>query len=413
MRAVYKHTEVGVIPEDWGVSRLSTCLLGKAEYGINAPSVPFSESLPQYIRITDISPDGRFDPAPAVSVKSDGDGKYLVKDGDVLLARTGASVGKSYRYRREDGPLVFAGFLIRVSPDPQKLDSVFLHSLLQTGRYWSWVRQNSLRSGQPGINGIEYGGFLLPLPCLAEQRAIAEALGDVDAAVEGLERLIAKKRDLKQAAMQQLLTGQTRLPGFSGEWEEKRLGDVVETDPASLSAQTKPNFSFNYIALEDVDRGRLLGWSEQQFRTAPSRAKRILQQGDILVSTVRPSLQAHLLFSLEESQHPWVCSTGFCVVRCKVGISNPAFIFALLFSPAIERQIVTLTAGSNYPAINSGDVRGLIIRLPNYHEQSAIAIVLSDMDAELAALQAQLDKTRLIKQAMMQDLLTGRVRLPY
>src|ERR1022692_4522879 len=91
----------------------------------------------------------------------------------------------------------------------------------------------------------------------AEQRAIAATMSDVDALLGGLDRLIAKKRDLKQAALQQLLTGQTRLPGFYGKWEVKLLGDVVDTDPENLGSETKSDFAFNYIALEDVDRGVL------------------------------------------------------------------------------------------------------------------------------------------------------------
>lgn len=242
-----------------------------------------------------------------------------------------------------------------------------------------------------------------------EQRAIATALSDIDALIAGLEQLIAKKRDLKQAAMQQLLTGQTRLPGFSGVWEVKLLGDVAEVDPDNLSASTDPQYEFRYIALENVDRGTLVGYSEQIFSTAPSRARRKLQAGDILVSTVRPNLQSHLLFS--ESLGDWVCSTGFSVVRCRFERAIPAYVYAHFFADAVNSQIDALLTGSNYPAINSGDVRALKIAFPSVEEQQAIAIVLSDLDAELAALETRLAKTRALKTGMMQELLTGRTRL--
>ena len=231
----------------------------------------------------------------------------------------------------------------------------------------------------------------------------------MDALLGGLERLIAKKRDLKQAAMQQLLTGQTRLPGFHGEWEVKRLGEVVDTDPENLSSETRPDFAFKYIALEDVDRGFLRSYSEQRFANAPSRARRKLRLHDVLVSTVRPNLQSHLLFRNEGSD--WVCSTGFCIVRCHQGVTHPGYIFSHLFANQVSSQIEALLTGSNYPAINSGDVRALEIPLPDFAEQTAIAAVLSDMDAELSALEARRDKTRALKQAMMQELLTGRTRL--
>jgi type I restriction enzyme S subunit len=231
----------------------------------------------------------------------------------------------------------------------------------------------------------------------------------VDALLGALEKLIAKKRDLKQAAMQQLLTGHTRLPGFSGEWEVKRLRDVADTDPENLGSDTSPDFAFNYISLEDVDQGTLASYSEQIFRTAPSRARRKLRKNDLLVSTVRPNLKSHHLFRDDGQQ--WVCSTGFCVVRCREEVTHPGYVFFHLFGDCVTRQIEALLTGSNYPAINSGDVRALEIPLPKYAEQVAIAAVLSDMDAEIAALEQQLAKTRALKQGMMQELLTGKTRL--
>jgi type I restriction enzyme S subunit len=263
---------------------------------------------------------------------------------------------------------------------------------------------------QPKLALTRIRKFAIPLPPTeTERRAIATALGDVDALLGGLERLIAKKRDLKQAAMQQLLTGQTRLPGFHGEWEARQLGDVVDTDPENLGTDTRPNFAFSYIALEDVDRGVLRSHSGQVFRAAPSRARRKLRSNDVLVSTVRPNLQSHLLFRGYAGN--WVCSTGFCVVRCREGVTNPGFVFNQLFAENVARQLNALLTGSNYPAINSSDVRALTIPFPEFAEQTAIAAVLSDMDGELASLEARRDKTHVLKQGMMQELLTGKTRL--
>jgi type I restriction enzyme S subunit len=251
--------------------------------------------------------------------------------------------------------------------------------------------------------------FWVALPSAPERRAIADALGDVDALLGALDQFIAKKRDLKQAAMQQLLTGKTRLPGFSGEWHVRSLEDVADTDPESLGSDTRPDFAFNYIALEDVDRGRLTSNSEQVFASAPSRARRMLRVNDVLVSTVRPNLQSHLLFRSEVGD--WVCSTGFCVVRCRPNVTHPKYLFSHLFASCVNQQIEALLTGSNYPAINSGDVRALKIPTPEYEEQTAISAALADMDAELMALDERLAKTRDIKRAMMQELLTGRTRL--
>lgn len=231
----------------------------------------------------------------------------------------------------------------------------------------------------------------------------------MDALLDGLDRLIAKKRAIKQAAMQQLLTGQTRLPGFRGEWEVKRLGNIVNIDPESLGGDTQKDFQFNYMSLEDVDEGILRSYSEQIFSTSPSRARRRIRENDVLVSTVRPNLKSHLLF--KKGAGSWVCSTGFCVLRCPEGVIHPGYIFFHLFASHVNRQIDALLTGSNYPAINSSDVRALEVPFPGYAEQVAIASVLNDMDAEITALETRHTKTSALKQAMMQELLTGRTRL--
>ena len=196
---------------EWEVKRLGDCLISRPDYGINAPAVPFSDRLPAYIRITDISEDSRFSPEKLVSVRAANAGNYYLSDGDLVFARTGASVGKSYLYNPLDGRLVFAGFLIRVRPDPAILIPAFLAAYATTDAYWNWVRLMSMRSGQPGINGNEYAQLPISLPSIPEQTAIAAVLSDMDAGIAAVERKRDKTRALKQGMMQELLTGKTRL----------------------------------------------------------------------------------------------------------------------------------------------------------------------------------------------------------
>ncbi len=273
--------------------------------------------------------------------------------------------------------------------------------------HWKAVASSSRKD--PNITGNDVRAFELPLPPIEEQRSIAAALSDVDALLTKLDQLVAKKRDLKEAAMEQLLTGRRRLSGFAGPWPTARIEELADVDPSALPSGTSQNFAFNYISLEDVDRGSLNAWSEQTFATAPSRARRLLKPQDVLVSTVRPNLQSHLLFA--GGHGDWVCSTGFAVLRAKPGRASPRFLFECLFSSVVTRQIESMLTGSNYPAINSGDVRRLVVPAPEYDEQAAIASVLADMGAEIAALEARGEKTRQLKQGMMQALLTGRIRL--
>ncbi|MEX0336808.1 restriction endonuclease subunit S [Vibrio tubiashii] len=207
----YKKTELGEIPNDWKVQPIRQLLLDVPRYGINAPAVPLTNGLPVYIRITDISESGYFSPVEKVGVKSQFSHMYELTDGDIVLARTGASVGKSYLYNPDDGSLVFAGFLIKVSPNTTVLNPKYLRQYLNTEQYWNWVKVNSMRSGQPGINGNEYGSLPIPLPSLTEQTAIASILSDMDEELQALEKRLKKTHQIKQGMMQELLTGKTRL----------------------------------------------------------------------------------------------------------------------------------------------------------------------------------------------------------
>jgi type I restriction enzyme S subunit len=387
----YKQTEVGVIPEDWDVATLGSCLTARPSYGINAAAVPYSDKLPVYIRITDITDDGRFSPDKFVSVDSADSGSYYLSNGDIVFARTGASVGKSYRYKESDGELVFAGFLIRVQPDNNKLHSTFAEAYVTTGTYWNWVRLMSMRSGQPGINGNEYAQLPIPVPSLPEQHAIATVLSDVDALLAAQEKLIAKKRNIKQAAMQQLLTGKQRLPGFSGEWEVKRLGDI-----ASATKGTQLNSS------ESNDNGR---FAHLNGGITPSGFTELAntQGGTIAISEGGNSC-GYVQFMAE----PYWCG-GHCYSIIPREIDN-AFLYHSL--KGAQAAIMALRVGSGLPNVQKTALLNFPVSFPvDREEQAAIAAVLSDMDTDLAALEQQRDKIRALKQGMMQELLTGRIRL--
>jgi len=193
---------------EWVETTLGKLLSRPPEYGVNAAAVPHCDGLPTYIRITDISDDGRLVPGPRVSVDIGASAEQYLQDGDIVLARTGASVGKAYRYRAEDGPLVYAGFLIRVRPNPERLESRFLAAYMSTWTYWDWVRLTSPRSGQPGINGSEYASMPLPVPHgregLAEQRKIADCISAIDDQIDRQARRVDGLKQHRQGLQQRL-----------------------------------------------------------------------------------------------------------------------------------------------------------------------------------------------------------------
>lgn len=197
-------------------------------------------------------------------------------------------------------------------------------------------------------------------------------------------------------------------PEIPSDWEVKKFEDVADIDKESLSSSTSKDYEFDYISLSDVDSDDFkIETKRQVFDTAPSRARRIVKKGDILMSTVRPNLQGFSLIRNEVKD--LIASTGFAVISAK-RCSNE-YLFQYLFSSGIGRQFYQLLVGSNYPAINSSDVRKLKIPLPPLPEQIAIAKVLSTADAAIHTTEKLIAQKELRKKWLMQQLLTGKKRL--
>lgn len=200
-------TSVGLLPKSWSVKKLSQVCLGAPEYGANIPAIDKNLSLPRYIRITDITEDGVLLNETWQSIDSESAEPYILSEGDLLFARSGATVGKTYLYRKKDGNCAFAGYLIRFRPDPKHLLPAFAFHFTHSFMYYAWV-ENMLRAGaQPNINAKEYSGLKIPIPPIEEQRKISNILSFIDATTcimidnrSGLARV-------KSALMQVLLTG--------------------------------------------------------------------------------------------------------------------------------------------------------------------------------------------------------------
>jgi len=415
----YRRTEVGVIPEDWDVAPLVSVVPPNVKNGIvdgpfgsNLKTIHYRNSGIPIITSGYVT-DGRFHAEQYLYVdqaKFNEEKRSAVRPGDIVMAKIGERCGASAILPEKHDIGILSGNALKITVDTQRHSTFYVWQVL-----WNLYSSGGMElmrtvGAQPAISMANLKNHKIPLPrSKAEQEAIAEALNDGDALIESLEQLLAKKRQLKHGAMQELLTGKRRLRGFSGKWLVRALGDVAETDPENLRTGTPQDFTFNYISLEDVDRGVLRSHSEQKFRSAPSRARRKLRKDDVLVATVRPNLLSHLLFNIDTGE--WVCSTGFCVVRCRQDVAHPGFVYFHMFARPVASQVEALLTGSNYPSINGSDVRALRIPLPGYEEQAAIAATLYDMDAEIAGLESKLAKARSVKQGMMQELLTGRIRL--
>jgi type I restriction enzyme, S subunit len=406
----YQATEVGFIPDDWEavpLGRLGSFSKGQGIRKDQASSgdIPCIRYGEIYTDHNDIVRKYRSRISREVATTS-----RVLRKGDLLFAGSGETkeeIGKCVAFV-DDCEAYAGGDIIVLSP--HSANSVLLGYLLNSEVI---ARQKAARAQGDAVVHISakaLADVIAPLPTSdIEQTAIAEALSDMDEAIAAQEAVIAKKRALKSAAMQALLSGTRRLPGFSAEWEEKPLRDVAQIDRDNLGASTAPTYEFRYISLEDVDRGILRQTTKHVFAKAPSRARRRVASGDVLFATVRPNLQSHLLV-LDDAKD-LVCSTGFAVIRCDMSKADPRFVFFNLFGGFVEKQIERLLAGSNYPAISNKDVADIRLKMPDVAEQSAIAEVIYDMDDDLNGQVAQLEKLRKVKAGMMQQLLTGKIRL--
>ena len=261
-------------------------------------------------------------------------------------------------------------------------------------------------------------GIPLVLPPLPEQRAIAAALSDVDDLLAGLERQIAKQRDLKQAAMQQLLSGQTRLPGFAGEWEVKRLGDHVTflRNGSNSWAEVTLNDPVKYLHYGAIHACTAATLAPANLPGLPAaKAKNLdrLRDGDLVFADASEDMTGvgKAVEICEVGNMEFVSGLHTIAARFDKNILADGFKGYLPFCTAFIDQLHRLAAGTKVYATNPSHIASIEIPLPGIAEQAAIAAVLSDMDAAIAALERRRTKTHDLKQAMMQELLSGKTRL--
>ena len=416
----YKSTEVGVVPEDWEIEpfgKLFTFSNGvnadKDAYGGGFRFVNVLEPI-TYSHIYGPEISGRVSLPDSVAVA------YAVKKGDVLFNRTSetdADLGLAATYLGTEH-VVFGGFVIRGRPTDGGLDPVYSGYALRAPVIRSQIipmGQGAIRSniGQQNLKLV-----VAPIPPKAEQCAIAKVLSDVDALLSGLDRLIAKKRDLKQAAMQQLLTCQTRLPGFHGEWEVKRLGDYVTflRNGVNSRAELLPQGRVKYLHYGDIHACTDYYLAPEALPSLPdAKAARLdrLSDGDLIFADASEDI-AGICKSVElRGTRDMEVVSGLHTIAARFDkmLLADGFKGFLQNCSSFATHLRRLAAGTKVYATNRAHIASVEMRLPSVAEQTAIAAVLSDMDSELTALESRRDKTRDLKQAMMQDLLTGRTRL--
>jgi type I restriction enzyme S subunit len=414
LKSGFKQTEVGAIPSSWDVARLGDIatirtgpfgtLLKASEYSDNGgvPLISVGEIRHGFLRVTDQTPRV----AEAVTRRLP---QYVLRQGDIVVGRKGG-VERSALIRLEQNGWFLGsdGLCVRLSAD--WLHDDFVALLMQSDRIRNWLLQNSIGTTMPSLNQEILGRVTLPVPPVVEQRAIAGALTDIDAYLDALDLFIVKKNDVKQGAMQTLLTGRTRLPGFERPWRTSTVGAEFEIqlgkmlDAARNSGTSKP-----YIGNRAVQWGRIeIAALAHAPMTPEDLVKYRLRRGDLLVCEGGEIGRAAIWDApLEECYF----QKALHRLRSRQGFRTDLmrFIFEYWSSTGYLANFVTQTSIAH---LAKDKLEAVPIQAPLLDEQEAIATVLSDMDAEITALKARRAKVAAIKQGMMQALLTGRLRLP-
>jgi len=345
--------------------------------------------------------------------------KGIAKNGDILFAHN-ATVGPVALLVTPLEFVILSTTATYFRCNPIKLDNIFLKYALQAQQFVRQYRAVMAQSTRFQVPITAQRKLFLTIPPLSEQRAIASALSDVDALINSLDRLIAKKEDMKQAAMQQLLTGKTRLPGFQRKdgFKHSEIGVIPEDwciselrefaryeNGKSYEDDIVKNGDYLLITLDSIGIDGKLKSQHKQIKLALDT----LSKNDLvmILSDVAHGYFLGLTDVIPESGK-YVLNQRVGALRSLRG-TDPRYLSEFINSR--QSYFKTCGQGSSQQNLAKKDILDFLVLVPSLPEQRAIAIVISDMDAEIAALEQRRDKTLQLKQGMMQELLTGRIRL--
>ena len=421
MQQGYKQTEVGVIPTGWDVCTLETL------YNITSSKRVFQSQwrksgIPFYrAREIAVMSEGKNAPED-LYIDTNLYDLYTrqygsIKKDDVLITGVG-TLGKVYvvkekdRFYFKDGNIIwlqtkggFSSQYLKYQYDmPVLINQVFGNAGGSTVATYTITNAKVTK---------------VPVPPLEEQNRIAEALSDVDGMIFSLEKLIAKKKAVKQGAMQELLTGKNRLPGFTGEWDRHKLGEYVDCvrgvsyNGSNDVFGSESNQTIRLLRSNNIQDAKFDSNDVQYIRRNIVRDNQILKTYDIMICMANGSKQLvgkNCIFT-EALNEKYTFGAFMSCLRAKKADTNMNYMFDLLNSTQYWNNIALLLSGSSINNLRPDNILEMEFKFPSIAEQAAIASILSDMDNEIEALEQKLEKTRQVKQGMMQQLLTGKIRL--
>ena len=416
----YKQTEVGVIPEEWDVKNLIDLSDGGMQNGA------FYEVSRKGSGVFFLNVGNLYETAPITTrtlekfdATTNEIERFKVKHGDLFFTRSSivpSGIAYCNWYKEEHNEItVFDSHVVRFKTDTKQVVPMYLYLQCISHSSRKYFISNAKVATMTTIDQNQIGRCPIPVPTYDEQEHIAEALSDVDSMISSLEKLIAKKKVIKQGAMLELLTGKKRLHGFTGEWKNCTIGKMGEFY-SGLTGKSKKDFDcgeayyitfLNVLSNVKIDTSILASVDIKE-----GEMQNAVKKGDLFFNTSSETPEEVGMCAVLNEDIENTYLNSFCFgFRLSDNTHNPLFLSYYLNS-AIGRKIMSVLAqGATRYNLSKNTFAETVIKLPPKEEQTAITSILSDMDNEIENLKQKLAKVRQIKQGMMQQLLTGKIRL--
>lgn len=424
----YKQTEVGVIPADWSMNRIGD-LKPFVTSGSRGWARFYAEQGSSFIRITNLSRDCIYPDIEDLRfvrlAEEDSEAaRTQLHDRDVLISIT-ADIGIiGYVTPKIPKPAYINQHIALVRFDTAITCPKFISYFLASEKSQKLFRAVTDSGAKAGMNLTTVQQIFLALPpTTAEQEAVAEALSNADALIESLEQLLGKKSQLKKGAMQELLTGKRRLPGFAGSWVVKSLGELFDFSGGFTASRDQfTTDGYCYLHYGDIHSSKKTFVNlRSEFHDIPKlivplnkvSATSLLDDGDVVfvdASEDDEGTSKHVVV-INPSRIPFISGLHTIVAKSKTDEVEHQYRRHCFQTPTVKAQFRFFAVGTKVSGISKTNIRKITIPVPSFPEQAAIAAILSEMDTEIATLETKLIKARQIKQGMMQELLTGRIRL--
>ena len=403
--------------EDWEQRKLGD-IASSFEYGLNAAAKEY-DGENKYIRITDIDDNTHeflTDNLTSPDIDLTGADNYKLTEGDILFARTGASVGKSYIYRNSDGLVYYAGFLIRARIK-EEYDAEFVFQNTLTDRYNKYIAVTSQRSGQPGVNAQEYAEFEIEVPKKEEQTKIGTYFRNIDHLITLHQRKCEEMKILKKYMLQKMfpqngqLVPQIRFSGFTEDWEQRKVTELLKNSSSAMkigpfgSALKKEYFVEEGIKVYAQENAFTGDFSMGDYYITEDKYKELksceLYPGDLVISMMG-TIGACAIFP--KNAEKGIMNSHLLRLQFNNEVIPEYIMYLLRDSVLIRKQIDRLSVGSIMSGLSSSVVKKLVFPIPKLAEQKRIVEYLDSIDRLITLHQQKCDELRNIKKFMLQNM---------